>query len=237
VSATTASARSALTRLADVASDHCSGDAVAIVRGFDRSSRLRARELGRKLARRGVPSVDLSPLHASMRRLGPAPRGPRLVTDDGNIGVVVDASSQSPHARRLAAELGVPVVGRRAGSGPSRHSVVGVFSSGTLVGVALHVAAVRPLDEDVCRLAVSVDDQPPCLTAGSLMVELHHPDVGRAEALTVMTREQALEVSGDLRVASQSGPYALVLDGSPALPVEGPLVMRCLVDRLEEISV
>lgn len=102
---------SQLTRLADVAVVRCEGRTVAVMRGFDRTSRLRAAELRRKLARRGVPVIDVTPLALSPRHRS----GAHTALDADQIGLVVDAGSPgSPAPRHLAAELGVPLLERTA---------------------------------------------------------------------------------------------------------------------------
>jgi hypothetical protein len=103
----TAAASSELTRLADKAAAHSQGQAVAVVRGFDQTTRHRAAELRRKLRRRGVTPVDLTPLVLTLRRSDRASSG---VPSGDTIGLVLDAGSNSSHAPELAAELGVPLL-------------------------------------------------------------------------------------------------------------------------------
>lgn len=106
---TPAGHRSDLTRVADAAVERSRGHAVAVVRGFDRTSRHRAAELRRKLHHRGVLAVDLSPLILTLRH-SDRPHAARTVVDDSGIGLVVDAGPVSSEAPRLAAELGVPLL-------------------------------------------------------------------------------------------------------------------------------
>lgn len=108
----TVAARSELTRLADEAVERSKGDTVAVIRGFDRASRHRSAELRRKLQRRGVAAVDLTPLVLTLRH---SDRRARALLDNGAIGLVVDAGPGGTQAPDLAAELGVPLLP----SGPS----------------------------------------------------------------------------------------------------------------------
>jgi hypothetical protein len=226
--------RSELTRLADVASQHCTGDAVAIVRGFDRKSRERARTLHSKLTCRGVPSIDVSPMTARMRR---APAMGGSVIAPGQIGLVLDAGeAPTGEAQRLAAELGVPVLRAKAGPAVNRPSVLGLFTDDVLVDVALDSVAVLPLDADECQLALAEDDLPPCLVTGPVRLHLDHPEVGRTDQIAVTTGQQTMATTSPLRLAPHWGPWSLHADSSPLRPLDAPMEIRCLLDRVEQIT-
>ena len=224
---------SELTRLADKAVDHSGGQAVAVVRGFDRTSRHRSAELRRKLQRRGVTSIDLTPLvltlrhserHAATNFLG-----------DTTIGLVVDAGPGSSHAPNLAAELGVPLLHSRPDPGPARDSVLGLLADDTLVAVALDRVELRSLDAQQCQLAVRSGASPVVHVAGALTVLLEHANAGRADRMILQPGEQALAIDGALTIAPHRGAYTVVVDNRPVAPLAGPVTLRCLVDRLEHL--
>jgi Asp/Glu/hydantoin racemase len=105
----TAAARSTLTLLADAAAARSGGRAVAVIRSFDRTSRLRAADLRGKLARRGVVAVDVTPLVLNLRHTDSD--AARLLLHSESIGLVVDAAAGSSNAAAsLAHELGVPTL-------------------------------------------------------------------------------------------------------------------------------
>jgi hypothetical protein len=231
---TALAARSELTRLADKAAEHSGGQTVAVIRGFDRPSRHRAAELRRKLQRRGLAAVDLTPLVLALRNSDRAAARPLL--DNGTIGLVVDAGAGSSQAPTLAAELGVPLLHSRPESRPARHSALGVFSGDTLTAVALARVELRPLDAQQCQLRLQQDTSPMAPAAGAVTVHLEHPEVGRAERMVLEPGEQTLSAGATLTIAPHWGPYTLVLDDRPHAPLTGPLTLRCLVDRLEHLK-
>lgn len=225
-------APSELTRLADAASQRCDGDAVAVVRGFDRTSRERAIALRVKLTRRGVPTVDISPMTTALRRRRD---DTRTVFDDRHIGLVLDSGSTGGQAQRLAAELGVPVLRPRTKAAPARHSALGVFADGTLIGVGLDELTAVPLDDRECQLALAHGDDPECVTTGIVRLSLDHPQVGRAQHLTVTTTH-SVTCTGPVRLAAHWGPWTLHADGAPLRPLARPVEVRCLIDRIEQLT-
>jgi hypothetical protein len=225
--------RSELTRLADKAVDHSGGHTVAVVRGFDRTSRHRAAELRRKLQRRGVTAIDLTPLVLTLRHSDR--HAATMFLDDSTIGLVVDAGPGSSHAPNLAAELGVPLLHSSAAAGPVRDSVVGVFIADKLTAVALDRVEFRPLDAQQCQLNMQSDTSQPAHAAGAMTVHLEHPEVGRADRLVLQPGEQALAADAELTVWPHWGPYTLVVDDRPVAPLTDPVTLRCLVDRLEHL--
>jgi hypothetical protein len=231
----TAAAPSELTRLADRAAAHSDGRSVAVVRGFDQSSRHRAAELRGKLRRRGVPAVDLTPLVLTLRHRGRT-RDARAVLDDRTIGLVVDTGAGSSGAPALAAELGVPLLHRHAAPEPSRRSVIGVFTGEDLIAVALERVEVRPLDTNDCQLRVHSDGGPPALVTGGLTVHLPRPDAGPTQDLLLMSGERRLDPQTALDLTAHWGPYTLVIDDRPFSSLAEPVTLRCLVDRLEHLS-
>jgi hypothetical protein len=228
-------APSELTRLADKAAAHSDGQAVAVVRGFDQPSRHRAAELRRKLRRRGVPAVDLTPLVLRLRHNGRTP-DTRAVLDEGTIGLVVDTGAGTSGAPALAAELGVPLLHRGAATGRSRRSVIGVLTGGDLITVALERVELRPLDRNDCQLSVHSDEGPQALVTGGLTVRLPQPDAGPTGGMPLMSAERWLDPQAPLHLAAHWGSYTLVIDDRPFSAIAGPLTLRCLVDRLEHLS-
>jgi hypothetical protein len=226
---------SELTRLADKAAAHSDGQAVAVVRGFDQSSRHRAAELRRKLRRRGIPAVDLTPLVLRLRHNGRSPDA-RAVLDIGAIGLVVDTGVGTGGASALAAELGVPLLHQGAARGRSRRSVIGVFTGTDLIAVALERVELRPLDRNDCQLSVRTEESAPVLVTGGLTVHLPQPDAGPTADLPLMSAERRLDVKTPLHLAAHWGPYTLVIDDRPFSAMAEPVTLRCLVDRLERLS-
>jgi hypothetical protein len=222
---------SELTRLADAASQRCCGSAVAVIRGFDGLSRRRAATLRVKLTRRGVRTIDITPMTTTLRRRRAASG---TTWEDRHIGLVVDASATGEEAQRLAAELGVPVLRSKTNAEPA-HSALGVFADDALVAVALHGLAAVPLDEQQCQLALARNDDPECLTTGTVRFELAHPQVGRAEHITVTSTHRVTSTQ-PIMIAPHWGPWILHIDGAPLRPLVGPVEIRCLVDRIQQLT-
>jgi hypothetical protein len=197
-------ARSELTRLADKAVEHGDGHTVAVIRGFGRGSRQRAAELRRKLERRGVTAIDITPLALTFRHSDRA--AARTLLDSGAIGLLVDAGPDSSHAPNLAAELGVPLLHSRSVPGPARHSVIGVFLADTLIAAGLHRVEFRPLDAHDCRLKLQSGTSPWVHAAGAVTVHLEHPEIGRTDRMILQPSAQALTADTELTVASHWGP-------------------------------
>lgn len=226
-------ARSELTRLADTAVDHSGGHTIAVVRGFDRTSRHRAAELRRKLQRRGGTAIDLTPLVLTLRH---SDRHTAIkFLDDSTIGLVVDAGPGSSSAANLAAELAVPLLQSRPAPGPARSSVLGVSVDDKLTAVALDRVEFRPLDAQQCQLTIQSGGSPAIRVAGAVTVHLEHPEVGRADRMILQPGEQTLATGTGLTIAPHWGPYTLVIDDRPVTPLTEPITLRCLVDRLEHL--
>ncbi len=112
---------------------------------------------------------------------------------------------------------------------------MGVVDGGTIVGVALDTLSLQPLDPGVCQLALAVGDDPPCLVAGAVEVCLEQPQVRRADHLDVTTSRPHRRC-GALRVAPHVGAWTLHADGAPLMPLDRPVQIRCLVDRIEQLT-
>ncbi len=225
--------RSELTLLADTAVKRGAGKPVAVVRGFDRTSRSRAAALRRKLAGQGVPTVDVTPMVLTVRyRRSILPPTP----DPQSVGVVVDLGTPTARSsQRLAAECGVPLLRTGAAARTERRSVLGVFVADCLTAVALEAVELRPQEASGCRVRIRIDDGPSTTSSGPRRFRLR-PDPGspgRSEATT--SGEVLVGPSSTVTLAPHWGPHTLVVDDEPLAPLTAPVTLRCLVGRLEQV--
>ncbi|MCA1187996.1 MULTISPECIES: hypothetical protein [unclassified Saccharopolyspora] len=202
-----------LAGLADAAAQGGTSGAVAITRGFDRNSRLRAKALRDLLEERGVAAIEITPAVGSER----------LLADSEITSVVnlIGAGSWQPY--RLAAKLRAPLLAVRGDeeAGQDSRDVIGVTAAEDRRDVALSHVAVRPETEGQGSLIVTADGEPISVPGGSAVVTL---------------REQRLEVrlagpdfaeqtfaATEVRVETADAPHRLVRDELPIADFEGAL--------------
>ncbi|MFR9730290.1 hypothetical protein ACL03H_13760 [Saccharopolyspora sp. MS10] len=201
-----------LAGLADAAARGGASGAVAITRGFDRNSRLRAKALRELLEERGAAAIEITPAVGSERLLAG--------TEISSVVNLIGSGSWQPH--RLAAKLRAPLLVPSAGeSGDSSRDVIGVTGAEGARDVALSHVAVRPEADGEGSLVVTADGEPLSVPGGSVAVTL---------------REQRLEVrlagpdfaeqtfaAGEVRVETVDAPHRLVRDELPIAAFEGAL--------------
>ncbi len=71
--------------------------------------------------------------------------------------------------------------------------------------------------------------------AGVVRLVLEHPQVGRADRITVTT-SHSLACPGPVRLAPKRGLWTLHVDGVSLRPLDAPVEVRCLVDRIEQLT-
>jgi hypothetical protein len=175
--------------------------AVAVVRGFNRDVRRRARLLRDELRGRDVPAFEVTPMTAD-GQLQP-------------VAAVVDPTREgSPGAHRVAARLGVALVAPAAHEGPStvrHHDVVGLRYRDWF-DVAFD--SVRVMPDGEAGGPLSVDSGSGALAVcGDVLI---HLDGGRL-------RVAGQELDGEhLRVHGTAG-YRVLRDGMPVAELHGDL--------------
>jgi hypothetical protein len=225
--------RSELTRLADTAVERGEGKSIAVVRGFDGRSRSRAAALRRKLAGRGVRTIDVTPLVLTPRHRRSSVL-PALNAQ--TVGAVVDAGAPAARAsQRLAAAFGLPLLRAGAAAHIERRSVLGVFLADALAAVALEAVELRPLDASECQARVSVGDGPSTLSSGPLRFRLLSSSASASRPSAAVTADVLVEPSTTVTLTPHWGPHTLVVDDEPLAPLTQPVTLRCLVGRLEQV--
>ena len=206
---------------------------LAIVRGWNRGDRERARLLRAHLAEQGIRSTELSPIPEAGERGGPD-RGIRRPAVD----LLVYAGGPQPEqAMRAAALWRLPLLverpeGRSGGElnafGAHRSPVIGIHLSDGGFGVAVRETLLVSLQPHPGNARLILDnekitapgDQPLCIT---------------------LTEQGLLEARGDsfgrrhirrLRFERAWGAYRLDVDGAPARDVRAPLRIEALPGRL-----
>ncbi|WP_243789581.1 hypothetical protein [Saccharopolyspora gloriosae] len=203
-----------LAGLADAAAQSGTSGAVAITRGFDRNSRLRAKALRDLLEERGVAAIEITPAVGSERLLAD--------TEITSVVNLIGAGSWQPH--RLAAKLRTPLLAPRAENSEQvevAKNVIGVTGAEGARDVALSHVAVRPESDGEGSLIVTADGEPLSVPGG-------------AAAITM--REQRLEIqlagpdfaeqtftAAEVRVETADAPHRLVRDELPIAEFEGAL--------------
>ncbi|SHG68805.1 hypothetical protein [Streptoalloteichus hindustanus] len=227
--ATGAEARwSPLAVLADAAARGVAdGQTVAVVRGFDRESRRRARTVRDHLAGAGVRAVEATPAPDSW------PLG-----ESSAVGAVVNvAGSGSWDAHRIAAQLAAPLYaldetgadGAEPGITERRMDLIDVRGERGDHDIALSHVTLLPEDLTEAELAVVVDGTRHVVRGAQLRTGLHE-HLLRARVVG----EGAEHVAAELTVEPVAGVFRLVRDGLPVDELTAPVT---LVARPEALTV
>ncbi|GAB2686529.1 hypothetical protein GCM10027271_56570 [Saccharopolyspora gloriosae] len=204
-----------LAGLADAAAQSGTSGAVAITRGFDRNSRLRAKALRDLLEERNVAAIEITPAVGSERLLAD--------TEITSVVNLIGPGSWAPH--RLAAKLRTPLLAPRAEENSEQdevaRDVIGVTGAEGARDVALSHVAVRPESDGEGSLIVTADGEPLSVPGGAAAITL---------------REQRLEIqlagpdfaeqtftAAEVRVETADAPHRLVRDELPIAEFEGAL--------------
>ncbi|MEU6129448.1 hypothetical protein ABZ805_09770 [Saccharopolyspora sp. NPDC047091] len=202
-----------LAGLADAAAQGGTSGAVAITRGFDRNSRLRAKALRDLLEERGVAAIEITPAVGSER----------LLADSEITSVVnlIGAGSWQPY--RLAAKLRAPLLAVRGDEtgGPESRDVIGVTASEDRRDVALSHVAVRPETEGQGSLIVTADGEPVSVPGGSAAITLHEQRL-EVRLAGPDFAEQTFAAT-EVQVETADAPHRLVRDELPIADFEGAL--------------
>nr|BFE99792.1 hypothetical protein GCM10020241_14680 [Streptoalloteichus tenebrarius] len=216
------------------------GQAVAVVRGFDRESRRRARTVRDHLAGLGVPSVEATPAPDSW----PTPAG-----NASPVGAVVNvAGSGSWDAHRIAAQLDAPLfaldeTGENSENGENgengtagqpevaerRLDLIEVRGARGDQDIALSHVTLLPEDLDDAELAVIVDGARHVVRGAQLRTGLHE-HLLRARVIGGADEH----VAAELTVEPVAGVVRLVRDGLPVDELTAPVT---LVARPEALTV
>lgn len=208
---------SPLSELAEAAANVAEpGHAIAITRGFDRRSRLRAKALHQLLDDRGVAAIEVTP----------APGSARLLTTAEISAVVnlVGAGSVQPH--RLAATLRVPlfVVADDTKSAQGTKHAIGMIADGELRDVALSRIVVCPEVSGAGSVTITRDGEPLNIPGGQIAIELHDGKLGiRLQGTDFAAQEFS---ATEIGIETLDAPYRLLRDELPIAEFEGALTFR-----------
>lgn len=206
---------------------------LAVVRGWNRGDRERARLLCARLAEQGIRSTELSPVPEAGERRGPG-RGIRRPAVD----LLVHAGGPQPEqAMRAAALWQLPLlIERPAGGaggelnafGAHRSPVIGIHLSDGGFGVAVRETVLVSLQPHPGNARLILDNEK--ITAP-----------GDQPLRITLTDQGLLQARGDsfgprrirrLRFERAWGAYRLDVDGAPARDVRAPLRIEALPGRL-----
>ncbi|MGC9544391.1 hypothetical protein [Streptomyces sp. UG1] len=206
---------------------------LAVVRGWNRGDRERARLLCARLTEEGVRSTELSPVPEAGARGGPE-RGVRRPAVD----LLVHAGGPQPEqAMRAAALWRLPLlVERRAGRsggepnafGTHRSPVIGIHFSDGGFGVAVREASLVSPQPHPGNARFILDNEK--ITApGDQPLRITLTDQGLLEARGGSFGRRLIR---RLRFERAWGAYRLDVDGAPARDVRAPLRIEVLPGRL-----
>lgn len=205
---------------------------LAVVRGWGRGDRERARLLCARLAEQGIRSTELSPVPEAGER-GGQDRGPRRPAVD----LLVHAGGPQEQAMRAAALWQLPLLidrpaGRPGGElnafGAHRSPVIGIHLSDGGVGVGVRETVLVSLQPQPGNARLILDNEK--ITAP-----------GDQPLRIILTGQGLLEARGDsfgrrrirrLRFERAWGAYRMDVDGAPARDVRAPLRIETLPGRL-----
>ncbi|MFC7342293.1 hypothetical protein [Saccharopolyspora griseoalba] len=201
-----------LADLTEAAAAAAGSGTVAITRGFDRNSRLRAKALRDLLAKREVPAIEITP----------APGSDRLV-EGVPVAVVVNligAGSWQPY--RLAAQLKVEILTPKPGENPAAaatRDVIAVVGDSGARGVALSHVAVRAEEPSEAKLTLTYDGTEQTVAGGWLSATV------QGDQLQVQFGGNELPErsvsTAELRVDASDALHRLVRDELPIADFEG----------------
>lgn len=205
-----------LAKLTEAAAAEVGSGQVAIARGFDRTSRRRARALRDLLGERDVSAVELTP----------APGSDELISDEVVVVVnLIGAGSWQPY--RVAAALRAPVLTPNPVEEPAEQVQRDVIAlSGEESGkrdVALSHVALRPEDPSTGQLTVEHDGAELSVAGGWLTVAPQDQQLTVRVGGTELV-EQELRTNR-LRVHASEAQHRLVRDELPIADFEGTLVL------------
>ncbi|MER5391644.1 hypothetical protein [Saccharopolyspora sp. NPDC002686] len=184
---------------------------VAITRGFDRNSRLRAKALRDLLEQRDVPSIEVTPAVGS----------DRLLADVDVTAVVNLIGAESWQPYRIAAQLRAPVLspkpGETAGEQVTRDVIALAGDSGKR-DVALSHVAVRS-EDPAGQLTLTYNGEQLTLTGGWLTVAVQGHEL-QVQVGGAGIAEQSI-TTAELRVETAEAPHRLVRDELPIADLEG----------------
>lgn len=201
-----------LADLTEAAATAAGSGTVAITRGFDRNSRLRAKALRDLLAEREIPAIEITP----------APGSDRLV-DGVPVAVVVNligAGSWQPY--RLAAQLKVEILTPKPGEHPAEaatRDVIAMVGDSGNRGVALSHIAVRAETPAEAKLTLTYDDTEQTVVGGWVSATVQGTELQVQFGGHELT-EQSLR-TGELRVETSDALHRLVRDELPIADFEG----------------
>lgn len=207
-----------LTELADAAAGTATAsESIAIVRGFDRKGRQRAKALSELLGERQVAAVEVTP----------APDSERLLEGTEVTAVVnlVGAGSWQPY--RLAAKTRAPVLTPRPTEGEPAgevtRDVIGITGTDATRDVALTRVAVLPEDTEEGSITLVRDGEPLTVPGGQVVITPHE------QRLDVHLRGPdfaAQHIAADeISVQTSGAPYRFIRDELPIAEFEGALTV------------
>ncbi|GAA2355186.1 hypothetical protein GCM10009854_36650 [Saccharopolyspora halophila] len=201
-----------LADLTEAAAAAAGSQTVAITRGFDRNSRLRAKALRDLLAKRDVPAIEITP----------APGSDRLV-DGVSVAAVVNligAGSWQPY--RLAAQLQVQVLTPKPGEGLSAEAtrdVIAMVGESGERGVALSHIAVRAEEPAAAKLTLSYEGTEQTIPGGWLSATVQGDELQVQFGGTDLAEKSVS--TREIRAEASDGLHRLVRDELPIADFEG----------------